>query len=100
MGKPINYIVIDGNVSNCHLNNVYKGLETDGYEAPYGYDVLMHYNGSSNELCCIEILDLDLVAKVIDNDDCLPDVGLLDYGDMKDRTLREIYKSLIETNKK
>ena len=61
-----------------------------------------HYVGETDDLASIEILDLKKVYKNIDKEECLPDVGLLDYKDdelaldLKDVTLRELYKEVLK----
>lgn len=50
----------------------------------------------------IEIKGLKQLYDVIDNEDCLPDVGLLDFEDkelgltLRDVTLRELYKEVLK----
>lgn len=99
MGKRIDSIASakdsDSSTSICNLIYDKSHLTTDEFEVPYEYTVLMHYKDGTNELHGIEILDFEYLIPVIDNQDCLPDIGLLDYGNMKDKTLREIYKELI-----
>ncbi len=88
-------------ISKCCLRSDCDNLETDAYETPE-YEVLLHYVGASNELASIEILDLKKVYKNIDKEDCLPDIGLLNYKDddlgldLKDVTLRELYKNVLD----
>ena len=71
------------------------------YETP-DYEVLLHYVGETDDLASIEILDLKKVYKNIDKEECLPDVGPLDYKDdeldleLKDVTLRELYKEVLK----
>lgn len=88
-------------ISKCCFLSDCDNLITDGYETPE-YEVLLHYVGETDELASVEILDLKKVYKNIDKEDCLPDVGLLDYKDdelgvdLKNVTLRELYKAVLE----
>lgn len=88
-------------ISNCCIIEDCYNLMTDGYETPE-YEILLHYVGASDKLASIEILDLKKVFKNIDKEDCLPDVGLLDYKDdelglnLKNVTLRELYKEVLK----
>ena len=83
----------------CFLNNC-DNLITDGYETSE-YEVLLHYVGETDNLASIEILDVKKVYENIDREDCLPDVGLLDYKDdelaldLREVTLRELYKEVL-----
>lgn len=104
MGKKIDSIAIekisDSIVSVCNLKYEKVHLVTDEFEVPYDYTVLMHYKDGTDELHGIEILDFEYLVPVIDKEDSLPDIGLLDYKEYKDKTLREIYKILIDEMKK
>ncbi|MBE6071051.1 MAG: hypothetical protein E7208_03720 [Clostridium butyricum] len=88
-------------ISKCCLSSNNDNLLTDGYETPE-YEILLHYIGETDEIASVEILDLKKVYKNIDKEDCLPDIGLLDYKDedlglnLKDVTLRELYKNVLE----
>ncbi|MCI6278058.1 MAG: hypothetical protein MR639_15275 [Clostridium sp.] len=88
-------------ISKCCFINDCNNITTDGYETP-DYEVLLHYVGETDDLASIEILDLKKVYKNIDKEECLPDVGLLDYKDdelalnLKDVTLRELYKEVLK----
>jgi hypothetical protein len=87
-------------ISKCCLKTNCDNLQTDAYETPE-YEILLHYVGDSDELASVEILDLKKVYQNIDSEDCLPDIGLLDYKDdelkldLKDVTLRELYKRVL-----
>lgn len=87
-------------MSKCCLKCDCDNLLADAYETSE-YEILLHYVGESDELAIVEILDLKKVYRNIDNKDCLPDVGLLDYKDnelnldLKDVTLRELYKEVL-----
>lgn len=88
-------------ISKCCLRSDCDNLETDAYET-LEYEILLHYVGESDELASIEILDLKKVYANIDKEDCLPNVGLLNYKDeelnldLKDVTLRELYKEVLK----
>lgn len=76
-------------------------IETDLFEVPYeGYEVLINQNRLNPiEVHSIEVNGADKLLEVIENEDCLPDIGLLDYEDeefnVKDVTLREVYKIVL-----
>lgn len=88
-------------ISKCCLRSNCDNLEADAYETPE-YEILLHYVVGTDELASIEILDLKKVYKNIDKEDCLPDVGLLNYKDselnldLKNVTLRELYKEVLK----
>jgi len=88
-------------ISKCCLNSNNDNLLTDGYEA-HGYEILLHYIGETDEVASVEILDIKKVYKNINKEECLPDIGLLDYKDeglgvdLKDVTLRELYKNVLD----
>lgn len=108
MGKQVDSIVFDHVYSKDILDScVTLDFNTqrkyvDEFEVPYKYTVL--YSIRKNEILPdnIEISDVNELYKNIDKDDCLPDVGLLDYKDddlgldLKDVTLRELYKAVLE----
>lgn len=73
----------------------------DEYEVPYQVEVLMSTREGMTIPDMIEIKGLSQLYDVIDKEDCLPDVGLLDYKEeelglnLKDVTLRELYKEVL-----
>ncbi|WP_027640117.1 hypothetical protein [Clostridium cadaveris] len=73
----------------------------DEYEVPYQVEILMSTRKGMNIPDVIEIKGLNQLYDVIDREDCLPDVGLLDYKEeelglnLKDVTLRELYKEVL-----
>lgn len=74
----------------------------DEFEVPYRYTVLTSTRKNEKFPDSIEISDVKELYKNIDKEDCLPDVGLLDYKDdelgidLKDVTLRELYKTILD----
>lgn len=74
----------------------------DEFDVPYPYTVLYNVREGESTPDAIEISNVEELCKVIDKEDCLPDIGLLDYKDddlgldLKDKTLREIYKAIFE----
>ncbi|MDZ5016635.1 hypothetical protein GNF72_15640 [Clostridium perfringens] len=75
---------------------------TDEYEVPYQVEILMSTRKGMNIPDVIEIKGLKQLYDVIDEEDCLPDVGLLDYEEkelglnLKNVTLRELYKEVLK----
>lgn len=88
--------------SNCNLKVEITKHLTDEYEHPYGHTVLLNYKEGSKELHSVEIIDVQELIRVLDKEDCLPDVGLLNYEDeelgldLRNKTLREVYKAVFE----
>ena len=84
------------------LDSNNKRKYVDEFEVPYQVEILT--STRKNELIpdVIEIRGLKQLYEVIDKEDCLPDVGLLDYKDdelgvdLKNVTLRELYKAVLE----
>lgn len=89
-------------VSNCILKFEVTRHITDEFEHPYEHTVLLNYKEDSEKLHSIEIIDVQELIRVLDKEDCLPDIGLLDYRDeelgldLKDKTLREVYKAVFQ----
>lgn len=83
------------------LDSNNKRKYVDEYEVPYQVEILT--STRENEIIpdVIEIRGLKQLYEVIDKEDCLPDIGLLDYKndelhiDVKDVTLRELYKLVL-----
>lgn len=104
MGKRISNLTIekDGDITSSTIIVSYdkKGFVFDDYETNYNYDVLVGYD-SNDDIQCVEINNLNELSKVIDNEDCLPDIGLLDYTDddlkldFKDLSLRQLYNEIL-----
>ena len=108
MGKQVDNIVFDhvyhdDILDSCITFDFNSEIHyTDEFEVPYKYTVLT--STRKNEIIPdnIEISDVHELYKVIDKEDCLPDVGLLDYKDddlgidLKDVTLRELYKAVLD----
>lgn len=107
MGKKVIGISFEDSVGYlevaCLLRYENISIETALFEIPYkGYEVLLNHNRlNPDEIHSIEVNGADKLLDVIDNEDCLPDVGLLDYEDEelhineKDVTLRELYKIVL-----
>lgn len=74
----------------------------DEFEVPYQVEILMSTRKGMNIPDVIEIKGLKQLYDVIDKEDCLPDVGLLDYEEkelglnLKDVTLRKLYKEVLK----
>lgn len=108
MGRKVDSITFDHVYNEKTLDSCITldfNLErkyVDEFEVPYKYTVL--YSLRENEIIPdnIEISDVEELYKVIDKEDCLPDVGLLDYKDnelnldLKDVTLRKLYKEVLK----
>lgn len=108
MGKQVDNIVFD----HVYDDNIIDSCITldfntqrkyvDEFEVPYKYTVL--YSTRKNEIIpdSIEVSDIRELYKNIDKEDCLPDIGLLDYKDedlglnLKDVSLRELYKAVLD----
>lgn len=105
MGKRVISVSADNTFGYLELACLLKfnqlDSETDEFETPYNYGVLITKEVKSNDIKCIEIQDAEELLKVIDKKDCLPDVGLLDYEDnelnlnLKDVTLKELLKEIL-----
>lgn len=74
----------------------------DEYEVPYQVEILMSRRKGMSIPDVIEIKGLEQLNDVIDKEDCLPEIGLLDYEEkelglnLKDVTLRELYKEVLK----
>lgn len=107
MGQKIIGFSIDNSVgyieAACLLRYEDVEIETDLFETPYkNYEILINRDRlNPAEIQSIEVNGADKLLEVIENEDCLPDVGLLDYEDeeldvdVKDVTLREVYKIVL-----
>ena len=75
---------------------------TEEYEVPYKIEILVNIRKNKSIPDTIEIIGLEELLKNINNKDCLPDVGLLNYKnnelelELENVTLRELYKSVLE----
>ncbi|MEG1313070.1 MAG: hypothetical protein RSD40_02020 [Bacilli bacterium] len=85
----------------CTFNFNLNTSETEEFETPYNYDVLINREVSNDNIKSIEIQDAEELFKVIDNIDCLPDIGPLDYTDknlkLKNISLRDLLKEVSNT---
>lgn len=86
-------IILDSNKETAYV---------DEYEVPYQVEILMSTRKGMNIPDVIEIKGLNQLYDVIDKEDCLPDIGLLDYEEkelglnLKDVTLRELYEEVLK----
>lgn len=94
---------IEGIMESCIILNCSDEIAyTDEYEVPYQVEILTSTRENEEIPDVIEIKGLKQLNDVIDNKDCLPDVGLLDYEEkelglsLKDVTLRELYKEILK----
>ncbi|ATD55028.1 hypothetical protein [Clostridium chauvoei] len=108
MGRQVDNITFDYVCDNkildscITLNFNTERHYTDEYEVPYKYTVLT--NTRKNEVLPdnIEISNVKELFNNIEEKNCLPDVGLLDYKDeelglnLKNITLRELYKEVLK----
>lgn len=106
--------IIDLSIGECDIPDILESViildgnseikYVDEYEVPYEYEYEVFTSTRENESIpdVIEIKGLKGLNKVINNDDCLPDIGLLDYKDeelnldLKGVTLRELYKEIFK----
>lgn len=105
MGKKIVSFGIDDSIGYVEATCIikYEDVEilTDEFETPYDYEVLINFDEETEDIHSIDVNGADRLLKVIDNEDCLPDAGLLDYKNeeldlnLKDVTLRELYKEVL-----
>jgi len=105
MGQKIIGVSLQNDIgifeSTCLIKYDDVDIVTDEFETPYDYEVLLNLDEANNSIQSIEINGADRLLKVIDNEDCLPNVGLLDYKDdelnldLKEVTLRELYKEVL-----
>lgn len=105
MGKRIVAFSADDSIGYletcCLIKYENVSLVTDEFETPYNYEVLLNIAEDTDEIHSIEVNYAENLLNYIDKDDCLPDVGLLDYEneelklDLKDVTLRELYKKIL-----
>ncbi|MEG2412576.1 MAG: hypothetical protein RSA29_17135 [Clostridium sp.] len=109
MGKEIISLSIDESdienvLESCIIldyNN--ETAYVDEFEVPYEYEFEVLTSTRKNKIVpdVIEIKGLNGLYKVIDKEDCLPDVGLLDYENkelglnLTNVTLRELYKAIL-----
>lgn len=93
---------IEGILESCIILDHSKEIAyVDEFEVPYNFEVLLSTRNNCNIPDVIEIKGLQQLQEVIEEKDCLPDVGLLDYSDdelgvsLKDVTLKELYKEIL-----
>lgn len=105
MGREIVSLSIDKDddiLESCIILDCNNEISyTDEYEVPYQVEILISTRENESIPDVIEIKGLEQLYEVIENEDCLPDVGLLNYKDerlsldLKDVTLRELYKEVL-----
>lgn len=107
MGKKVISLSIDesdieGILESCIILESNDEIAyVDEYEVPYQVEILISTRKGMIIPDVIEIKGLRQLYDVIDKEDCLPDVGLLDYEEeelglnLKDVTLRELYKEVL-----
>ena len=108
MGKKVISLSIDesdieGILESCIILESNDEIAyVDEYEVPYQVEILMSTRKGMNIPDVIEIKGLNQLYDVIDREDCLPDIGLLDYEEkelginLKSLTLRELYKEVLK----
>ncbi|EPY2275254.1 hypothetical protein ACXAUS_004189 [Clostridium sporogenes] len=110
MGKKVKSLsvgesYIEGVLESCIIIDCDKSRRyVDEFEIPdeYEFEVFTSTKENTTIPDIIEINGLQGLSKVIDNEDCLPDVGLLDYEEkelglnLKNVTLRELYKQVLK----
>lgn len=99
----INESEIPGVLESSIIFNISKERAyTDEVEVPYDFEILTSTREKEKFPDVIEIKGLKQLKEVIDQADCLPDVGLLNYKDdelkldLKDVTLRQLYKEVLK----
>ncbi|WP_194190810.1 hypothetical protein [Clostridium chrysemydis] len=105
MGKQIFGFSVEDSVgyieATCIIER--KPNVLDEFVTPYeGFEVLIDVDEETEEnIYAVAVNGADKLLKVIDKEDCLPDVGLLDYENndlklnLKDVTLRQLYKEVL-----
>lgn len=84
------------------LDSNNKRKYVDEFEVPYQVEIITSTRENESMPDIIEIRGIKQLYQVIDKEDCLPDIGLLDYEDeelgidIKSVTLRELYKIILE----
>lgn len=93
---------IENILESCIILNYSKEIAyVDEFEVPYQVEILTSTRKGESIPDVIEIRGLKQLYEVIDKEDCLPDVGLLDYEEkelglnLKNVTLRELYKEVL-----
>lgn len=108
MGKKVISLSIDESdiesiLESCIILELSDEIAyVDEFEVPYQVEILMSTRKGMIIPDVIEVKGLRQLYDVIDKEDCLPDVGLLDYEEkelglnLKDVTLRELYKEVLK----
>ena len=106
MGKKVISLSIDEKdniLESCIILNVSEEIAyVDEFEVPYQVEILTSTRENQSIPDVIEIKGLKQLYDVINNEDCLPDVGLLDFEDkelgliLRDINLRELYKEVLK----
>lgn len=106
MGKKVISLSVDKEdniLESCIILNISEEIAyVDEFEVSYQVEILTSTRETESIPDVIEIKGLKQLYDVIDNEDCLPDVGLLDFQDrelgltLRDVTLRELYKEVLK----
>lgn len=99
----VNESEIPGVLESCIILNISKERSyTDEFEVPYDFEILTSTRKNEKFPDVIEIKGLKQLNEVIDQTDCLLDIGLLNYKDdelnldLKEVTLRQLYKEVLK----
>lgn len=105
MGQKVIAVSLENDIgileSACLIRYDDVDIITDEFETPYDYEVLLNVDEKNNMVQSVEVNGADRLFNVIDKEDCLPNIGLLDYKDedlkldLKNVTLRELYKEVL-----
>lgn len=105
MGRKVIGFSLENSVgcieATCAIEYEGKNIVTDEFITPYNYQVVIDIDEDTEIIQSVGVDGADRLFSVIDKEDCLPDVGLLDYKDddlkldLKDVTLRELYKNVL-----
>ncbi|MGL4730542.1 MAG: hypothetical protein ACRCW0_03030 [Clostridium sp.] len=105
MGRKIIGFSIDDTIGSIEATCIIERKSTvvDEFITPYsGFEVQIDVDSETEtEIYGVSVDRADELLKVIDNENCLPDVGLLDYEsndlglNLKDITLRQLYKEVL-----
>lgn len=106
MGNKVISLSVDKDddiLESCIILNINEEIAyVDEFEVPYQVEILTSTRENQSIPDVIEIKGLKQLYDVINNEDCLPNVGLLDFEDkelgltLRDVTLRELYKAVLK----
>lgn len=105
-GKKVIGFSVDDSIgyieATCVLEHNGTNIVTDEFHTLYNYQVLVDIDENTEIVQSVGVDGADRLLDVIDKEDCLPDIGLLDYENkdlglnLKDITLRELYKEVLK----